>query len=108
MADMYFSNMLMRCDRVWRSGTAVALCAWMTAARHMRKRAVASELTMRLRVTPQFPSHPAVPDPLLLGRELRGSWIVFLSHPPSSSPVGWAVDLGAAAPDRGGAAVIIS
>ena len=42
---------------------------------------------------------------LLLGRELRGSWIVFLSHPPSSSPVGWAV--GAAAPDRGGAAEVI-
>ena len=42
---------------------------------------------------------------LLLGRELRGSWIVSLGHPPSSSPVGWAV--GAAAPDRGGAAVTI-
>ena len=26
---------------------------------------------------------------LLLGRELRGSWIVFLSYPPSSSPVRW-------------------
>ena len=39
---------------------------------------------------------------LLLGRELRGSWIVFLCHPPSSSPVRRAV--GAAAPDRGGAA----
>ena len=42
---------------------------------------------------------------LLLGREPRGSWIVFLGHPSSSSPVRWAV--GAAAPDRGGAADVI-
>ena len=53
----------------------------------------------------QIPYHSNVKHRLLLGRELRGSWIVFLSHPPSSSPVRRAV--GAAAPDRGGAADVI-